>query len=106
MSQRPNDPALHWELRKLLLELGDPGTGKNWLLNALRLDEHILPELTALVDYSEQQGDAAMAAEYRHQENKARSNNLSCESKRADRRALQPDDRISPRVPLVESPSP
>jgi tetratricopeptide (TPR) repeat protein len=67
MSQRPNDPALHWELGKLLLELGIPDTGKNWLLSALRLDEHYVPALTALADYYEKQGDAALAAEYRRQ---------------------------------------
>jgi tetratricopeptide (TPR) repeat protein len=67
MSQRYNDPAMHWELGKLMLELGMPEAGKNWLLSALRLDEHYVPALTALADYYEQQGDAALAAEYRHQ---------------------------------------
>jgi tetratricopeptide (TPR) repeat protein len=67
MSQRPNDPALHWELGKLMRELGRPEIGKNWLLSALRLDEHYVPALTALADYFEKQGDAVLAADYRRQ---------------------------------------
>jgi tetratricopeptide (TPR) repeat protein len=64
MSQRFIDPALHCELGKLLLELGNLNSGKNWLLSALRLDEHCVPALRALADYYEQQGDATLAAEY------------------------------------------
>jgi Tfp pilus assembly protein PilF len=41
--------------------------GKNWLWSAVRLDEHYVPALTALADYYEKQGDAALAAEYRRQ---------------------------------------
>jgi tetratricopeptide (TPR) repeat protein len=67
MSQRHNDPALHYELGKLMLELGMFDVGKNWLLSAVRLDEHHVPALTALADYYEKQGDAALAAEYRRQ---------------------------------------
>jgi tetratricopeptide (TPR) repeat protein len=67
MSQRHHDPALHCELGKLMLELGMSETGKNWLLGALRLDEHYVPALTALADYYEKQGDTARAAEYRRQ---------------------------------------
>jgi tetratricopeptide (TPR) repeat protein len=67
MSQRPNDPALHWELGKLMLELGMPEIGKNWLLSALRLNEQYVPALTALADYYEKQGEGAVAAQYRRE---------------------------------------
>jgi len=66
-SQRSNDPTLHWELGKLMLELGITEMGKNWLVSALRLDEHCVPALTALADYYEKQGDDATAEEYRRQ---------------------------------------
>src|SRR5579875_108634 len=65
MSQRHNDPALYWELGKLMIELGMAEVGKNWLVSALRLDEHYVPALTALADYYEHKGDQATAAEYR-----------------------------------------
>ena len=65
LSQRPNDPALQCELGTLLLELGLPQAGRNWLLGALRLNEHYAPALTALADYYQQQGDTDAAQEYR-----------------------------------------
>ena len=65
LSQRPNDPALQCELGKLMLELGLPEAGRNWLLGALRLDERYAPALTALADYYQQQGDTELAEEYR-----------------------------------------
>lgn len=65
LSQRPNNPALQCELGKLMLELGLPEAGRNWLLGALRLDEHYTPALTALADYYQQQGDTDAAEEYR-----------------------------------------
>jgi predicted Zn-dependent protease len=65
LAQRPNDPALQCELGKLMLELGLPEAGRNWLLGALRLDEHYLPALTALADYYQQQGDTNAAQDYR-----------------------------------------
>lgn len=64
LSQRPNDPALQCELGKLMLELGLNEAGRNWLLGALRLDEHYVPALTALADYYQQQGDTDAAKEY------------------------------------------
>jgi uncharacterized protein HemY len=67
MPQRRDDPALHCELGKLMLQLGMFETGKNWLLSALRLEEHYVPALTALADFYEKQGDAALAEEYRRQ---------------------------------------
>jgi tetratricopeptide (TPR) repeat protein len=65
LSQKPNDPALHCELGKVLLQLGVPESGRGWLLSALRLDENYGPALTALADYYQQQGDPDQAAEYR-----------------------------------------
>ncbi len=65
LSQNPDDPALQCELGKLLLQLGLNEAGRNWLLGALRLDEHYVPALTALADYYQQQGDTDAAKEYR-----------------------------------------
>ncbi len=67
MSQRPNDPALHCELGKLMIELGNPEGGKNWLQTALFLDQNYVPALTALADYYAKQGDQATADDFRRQ---------------------------------------
>lgn len=65
MSQQRNNPALQCELGQLMLELGIPEIGKNWLLSALRLDEHYIPALKALADYYQERGDTEQAEEYR-----------------------------------------
>lgn len=65
MSQRRNNPALQCELGQLMLELGIPEIGKNWLLSALRLDEHYVPALKTLADYYQQHGDTEKSEEYR-----------------------------------------
>jgi tetratricopeptide (TPR) repeat protein len=67
LSQQPNNPALYCELGKLLLELGNPEGGKNWLYSALLLDPDYAPALNALADYYEKQGDSASAEDFRRQ---------------------------------------
>ena len=67
MQQRPNDPDLFCEAGKLMLELGNPEGGKNWLFSALILDQQYVPALTALADYYAKQGDTAQAEDYRRQ---------------------------------------
>jgi tetratricopeptide (TPR) repeat protein len=84
MSQRHNDPALHHELGKLMLELGMPETGKSWLLSALRLDEHYVPALTALADYYEKQGDGETAEEYRRRAQQSAARQAQDETRKAN----------------------
>jgi tetratricopeptide (TPR) repeat protein len=45
---RPRDPALHCELGQLMLRLGRPEEGRQWLLSALRLDAGYAPARQAL----------------------------------------------------------
>jgi tetratricopeptide (TPR) repeat protein len=51
MSQRPHDPLLHAELGALLLNLGYPEVGRDWLLSALRLDPNCRAAHKALADF-------------------------------------------------------
>ncbi len=67
MSKRPHDPALHYELGKLMLELGNPEGARNWFFSALLNDQHYVPALNALADYYAKQGDSATAEDYRRQ---------------------------------------
>jgi predicted Zn-dependent protease len=72
MSMRPHDPALHCELGKLLLSVGHPEVGRQWLYSALRLDADYAPAHAALARYFAGHGDAERAAFHREQANKGR----------------------------------
>lgn len=67
MQQRPDDPALHCKLGTLYIRLGSPQVGEQWLLSALRLDEHYKPALEALAKYYQERGDNERAEAYRRQ---------------------------------------
>jgi tetratricopeptide (TPR) repeat protein len=71
MSQRPSDPALHYELGTLYLQLGQPDVAEGWLHSALHLDERYVPALEALADFYQQRGDER-AEEYRQRARAAR----------------------------------
>jgi tetratricopeptide (TPR) repeat protein len=94
MTEHPHDPALHCELGKLLLSLGEEDFGERWLLSALReSNDQYGPAHAALADYydsrasrAEQQGDAEQAAAYR---DKAAS----------ERDKVRPGTEQSPTVP-------
>jgi tetratricopeptide (TPR) repeat protein len=64
MSERPLDPALHYEMGTLLLRAGHKEVGESWLLSALSLDPNYRPAHAALADYYESQGDATKAKEH------------------------------------------
>ena len=65
LSERPLDPALHYEMSVLLTRAGHPDAAVRWLQSALSLDPDYKPARAALADYYESIGDAARAAEYR-----------------------------------------
>jgi predicted Zn-dependent protease len=75
MTEHPHDPALHYELGKLLLSLGNEDLGERWLRSALHeSNDQYGPAHAALADYdevraarAEQQGDAEQAAAYREE---------------------------------------
>jgi tetratricopeptide (TPR) repeat protein len=50
LGERPNDPALHCELGKLLLRLGYQEAGRAWLLRAVNEDPTYTPARDALAD--------------------------------------------------------
>jgi tetratricopeptide (TPR) repeat protein len=50
LGERPNDPALHCELGKLLLRLGYREAGRAWLLRAVSTDPSYAPARDALTD--------------------------------------------------------
>ena len=65
MSVRPNDPALHCEMGKLLLSMGHSGTARLWFQSALEIDENYGPAHAALADYYQGQGDKENAERHR-----------------------------------------
>ncbi len=65
LSERPLDPALHYEMGTLLLRSGHNEVGESWLLSALALDPDYRPAHAALADYYESQGDSTKAKEHR-----------------------------------------
>jgi tetratricopeptide (TPR) repeat protein len=84
MSQRRNDPALYCEAARLLFELGNPEGGKNWLCNALLIDQQYAPALTAMADYYDRQGDGATAEEYRRRARQGASRQIPGETRKAN----------------------
>jgi tetratricopeptide (TPR) repeat protein len=48
LGERPNDPVLYSEFGALLLRLGFPEAGRNWLLHALQVDPNCAPARAAL----------------------------------------------------------
>lgn len=50
LGERPHDPVLHTELGALLIRLGYPEAGRNWLLLALQEDPDCAAAYTALED--------------------------------------------------------
>jgi tetratricopeptide (TPR) repeat protein len=67
LSMRPHDPALHYELGKLLLDQGQTERGLSWLRSAVNKDPGYQPANQALADYYQAQGDAENAAYFRQQ---------------------------------------
>jgi tetratricopeptide (TPR) repeat protein len=67
LSERPYDPALHYELGKLLTSLGQEESGAVWLHSALRQDPNYQPAHAALADYYEKTKDEEQAAYHREQ---------------------------------------
>jgi predicted Zn-dependent protease len=65
LTERPLDPALHYEMGMLLIRTGDPVPGEAWLQSALALDPDYAPAHAALADLYERNGDPAKAAEHR-----------------------------------------
>ncbi|HLI63511.1 MAG TPA: tetratricopeptide repeat protein [Terriglobales bacterium] len=77
MQQKPDDPALHYQVGALYLQLGSPQVGEAWLLSALRLDEHYVPALEALAKHAQERGDKERAEEYRRQAQSAKKRQAS-----------------------------
>lgn len=67
MSIHPHDPALHVEMGKLLISLGEKDVGHGWLQTALQKDPAYRPAHAALADYYQDAGDAQQAAVHRRQ---------------------------------------
>jgi predicted Zn-dependent protease len=67
MSERPYDPAVHYELGMLLISLGSEEVGVGWLHTALRQDPNYQPAHAALADYYEKTKDEEQAAYHREQ---------------------------------------
>jgi tetratricopeptide (TPR) repeat protein len=65
LTERPLDPALHYEMGMLLIRTGSPTVGEAWLLSAVALDPDYTPALAALADLYEKAGNPAKAAEHR-----------------------------------------
>jgi hypothetical protein len=84
LSQRRNDPALYCEAAKLMFELGNPEGGKNWLCNALLVDQHYVPALTALADYYKKNGDDATAEDYRRRARQSAARRATDETGKAN----------------------
>jgi tetratricopeptide (TPR) repeat protein len=62
---RPRDAALHCELGKLYLSLGNKEAALNWLLSAVRLAPDNAAAHAALAEYYQAEGDQTRAAEHR-----------------------------------------
>jgi tetratricopeptide (TPR) repeat protein len=67
MSAHPHDPALHYEMGKLLARIGQKETARYWYESALHQDQHFAPAHVALAEWFEEQGNAAQAAFHREQ---------------------------------------
>jgi tetratricopeptide (TPR) repeat protein len=67
MSVTPNDPAIHYEIGTLFLDLGRLDLGEQWLLSAFHKDANYRPALVALARFYENKGDAQMAEYFRNQ---------------------------------------
>ncbi len=67
LAESPLDPALNYEMGKLLLESGSVEVGEQWLLTAVRLDPMHRLAHTALANLYEAQGDSARAGFHRAQ---------------------------------------
>jgi predicted Zn-dependent protease len=65
LSERPLDPALHYEMGMLVMRTGNERVAVGWLLSALALDAAYRPAHAALADYYQRQGDQERAAEHR-----------------------------------------
>lgn len=65
LSERPLDPALHYEMGVLLVRNGNASAGKGWLLSALNLAPDYRPAHAALADLYRREGDETRAAEHR-----------------------------------------
>lgn len=65
LAENPLDPALHFEMGKLLLESGTPDVAEQWLLTALRLDPGHRAAHAALAGLYAARGDAARADRHR-----------------------------------------
>ena len=65
LSERPLDPALHYEMGVLLLRNGNASAGKGWLLSALNLAPDYRPAHAALADQYRREGDETRAEEHR-----------------------------------------
>ncbi len=61
LAEAPLDPAVHYELGKLLVETDRAETGERWLLTALSLDPDHRPSHAALAAYYAGRGDKAKA---------------------------------------------
>lgn len=65
LSERPLDPALHYEMGILLLHNGHGSAGEGWLLSALNLSPDHQPAHAALAEYYQRLGDEKRAALHR-----------------------------------------
>lgn len=70
LTERPLDPALHYEMGLLLIRTGSPTEGEAWLKSALALDPDYAPAHAALADLYEKAGKPAEAAEHRRKAGK------------------------------------
>jgi predicted Zn-dependent protease len=73
MQQSPNDPALHYQVGTLYLQLGSPQAGEAWLHSALRRSENYVPALEALAKLFHEHGDKERAEEYHQRSQIAKS---------------------------------
>jgi tetratricopeptide (TPR) repeat protein len=73
MQQSPNDPALHYQVGTLYVQLGCPKAGEAWLRSALRHSENYVPALEALAKLSHEHGDKEHGEEYHQRAQIAKS---------------------------------
>jgi tetratricopeptide (TPR) repeat protein len=65
LAVRPHDPALHYEMGMLQMELGNRDLGARWLGSALNEQPDYQPARDALIKYLEEIGDTEKADEVR-----------------------------------------
>jgi predicted Zn-dependent protease len=65
LAESPLDPALNYEMGKLLLESGSVEVGEQWLLTAIRLDPRHKLAHAALASLYERRGDVSRAGFHR-----------------------------------------